>query len=153
MSNDYQIKDKKESLKFWTNVAEGLVHGVTIGVVVLLTLPNARLSGGKLFPVEAIHFAIYFSMLSVSIFRHLVSGECSRGAVLVLALISYPLLLGGPWLFTVFISYYYRIAVQMLILWTSYDTVFMTLNIFIFCLSSSLFISETRKKGMVSILL
>lgn len=68
------MKDKESNLKFWTNFAEGIVHGATIGVVVLMTLPNARLSGGRLFPVEAIHFSIYFLIVSVSIFRHLVSG-------------------------------------------------------------------------------
>lgn len=141
VSNDYQIKDKKETLRFWTNVAEGLVHGVTIGVVVLLTLPNARLAGGKLFPVEAIHFSVYFLMVSASILRHLVGGECSRMAVGVLALISYPLLLGAPWLFAVFMRYFSRTAVQMGVLWTCYDTVFMMINVLIFCLASSLFIS------------
>ena len=72
--NDYQIKDKKSTLAFVTNLIEGAVHGVSIAMVVIMTLPNARLKGGKLFPVEAIHFSIYFLMSSVSMFRHLVNG-------------------------------------------------------------------------------
>ena len=56
------------------NVLEGFAHGSVIGIVVLMTLPNARLAGGKIFPVEAVHFSIYFLMISVSIFRHLVNG-------------------------------------------------------------------------------
>ena len=50
-SCNYQINDKKTNLRFWTNLVEGFVHGATIAVVVIFTLPNARLSGGKLFPV------------------------------------------------------------------------------------------------------
>lgn len=74
-------------------------------------------------------------------------------AVGALALISYPLLLGAPWLVTLFYKYFYRTAVQMGTIWRSYDSVLMIINAFIFCLASSLFICETRKKGIVSILL
>lgn len=92
-------------------------------------------------------------MISVSIFRHFVSGECSKMAVIVLAVISYPLLLGSPWLVTLFFKFFVRTALQMGMIWTSYDSVFMMINAFIFCLACSLFISETRKKGVMSILL
>ena len=96
----YQIKDKKTSLKFWTNLAEGLIHGFTIAIVVVMTLPNARRTGGKLFPVESLHFGIYFLLLNVSIFRHFVSRVCPKLAIFVLAAVSYVIMLGTPWVIT-----------------------------------------------------
>ena len=39
------------------------------------------------------------------------------------------------------------------LIWHSYDSVFMLLNAFTFSLASSLFISEIRKKGVISIVL
>ena len=121
--------------------------------MVILTLPNARLAGGKLFPVEALHFSIYFLLLNVSILRHLVSRTCAKAAVFVLAVVSYILLLGSPWLVTLSEDYFMRTAIQMGMIWMSYDSVFMLLNVMVFCLACSLFICETRKKGVVSILL
>ncbi len=151
--NDFCIKDKRTSIKFWANVIEGLVHGVTIGVVVLLTLPNARLSGGKIFPVEAIHFSIYLLMISVSIFRHLINGECKRIHVLVLGAISYPILLGLPWLVVIFRPHFKRVSLMMGVIWMSYDSVLMLINAFVFCLSCSLFITWIKQKGIISVLL
>lgn len=49
--NNYQLNDKKGLLKFWSNLGEGILHGVTISLVVVMALPNARLPGGKLLPV------------------------------------------------------------------------------------------------------
>ena len=71
----------------------------------------------------------------------------------MLAVVSYILLLGSPWLITLSEDYFMRTAIQMGMIWMSYDSVFMLLNVIIFCLACSLFISETRKKGVVSILL
>ena len=107
----------------------------------MLTLPNARLSGGKIFPVEAIHFSIYLLMLSVSIFRHVINGECKRIYVLVLAGISYPILLGLPWLIVIFRPHFARVSLMMGVIWLSYDSVLMLVNSFIFCLACSLFIT------------
>ena len=129
------------------------MHGVTIGVVVLMTLPNARLSGGKIFPVEAIHFSIYILMVSVSVFRHIINGECKRIHVLVLAGICYPILLGLPWLIVIFRPQFARVSLMMGVIWLSYDSILMLINPFIFCLACSLFITEAKQKGIVSILL
>jgi hypothetical protein len=151
--SSYQVKDQKSNLKFWTSLTEGITHGITIAVVVLLTLPNARLPGGKLFPVQALHFSIYFLLVSVSVLRHMVSRHCSHLAVLLLALVSYTLLLGVPWLMALGEGGFRRTAVQMGLIWTTYDSVLMLVNVVIFCLGCSLFIGETRKKGVVSIVL
>ncbi len=129
------------------------MHGATIAVVVLMTLPNARLSGGKIFPVEAIHFSIYILMISVSIFRHIINGECKRIHVLVLAAICYPVFLGLPWLIVIFQPQFSRISLMMGVIWTSYDSVLMLINSFVFCLACSLFITEAKQKGIVSILI
>jgi len=96
--NNHLLNDKKGLLRFWSNLGEGIFHGLTISLVIVLTLPNARLPGGKIFPVEAIHFSIYFLMLNVSVLRHLVYGQCSLTAIGVLAAVSYVLLLGAPWI-------------------------------------------------------
>jgi len=140
-SNDNPIKDKQSQITFWCNFSEGLLHGGTIAAAVLLTLPNARLAGGKLFPVEAVHFSIYFLVINVSIFRHLISGNCSKLAVIVLAIISYPLLLGGLWLVTLFDHNFSRLAVQMGMIWTCYDSVLMLCNATVFSLACSLFVA------------
>ena len=119
----------------------------------MLTLPNARLPGGKLFPVEALHLSIYFLLLSVSILRHLVYGQCSLTAIGVLASVSYVILLGAPWLLTVGWSPFFRTAVQIGTIWRSYDSVLALLNVIIFCLASSLFVREARRKGVVSLVI
>lgn len=148
-----QLKEKKSSLKFWASLLEGAIHGLTIALVVTLTLPNARLAGGKLFPVEALHFSIYFLLLNVSVVRHLVSRGCAKAAVGVLGGASYVLLLGSPWVVTLSQASFLRTAGQMALIWTSYDSILMLLNVVVFCLACSLFISETRKKGVVSMVL
>jgi hypothetical protein len=149
--NNYQLNDKKGLLRFWSNLGEGVLHGLTISLVIVLTLPNARLPGGKLFPVEAIHFSIYFLMLNVSVLRHLVYGQCSITAIGVLASVSYVLLLGAPWILTAAWSPFFRMAVQIGTIWRSYDSVLALLNVVIFCLASSLFVREARRKGIVSL--
>jgi hypothetical protein len=98
LNRDNYIKEMRSQVNFWTNLLEGLLHGTIIAGTVLLVLPNARLAGGKLFPVQGIHFSIYLLMINASILRHLVNGQCSKWAVLVLALLSYPVLLGVLWL-------------------------------------------------------
>jgi hypothetical protein len=122
-------------------VIEGLIHGGTIATIVMITLPNARLDGGKLFPVEAIHFSIYFLILNASIFRHLMGGDCSRLAVGVLALISYPILLGALWLVPFIDPRFNRLTIQMGMIWTCYDSVLMICNVTVFTLACSLFIA------------
>jgi len=120
---------------------------------VLMTLPNARLSGGKIFPVEAIHFSIYILMISVSIFRHMINGECKKMHVVVLAAVCYPILLGLPWLIVVFRPQFIRMSLMMGVIWLSYDSVLMLVNAFVFCLSCSLFITWIKQKGIISVLL
>ena len=105
-----------------------------------------------LFPVEALHFSIYFLLVSVSIFRHLIHQHCPKAALLVMAVITYTVLFGSPWLIALAVPGFSRTAMQLGMIWTSYDSVFMLGNVLIFCLACSLFISETRRKGMVSIL-
>ena len=129
-----------------------MLHGITISGSVLLILPNARLAGGKLFPIEGVHFSIYLLMINVSILRHLVNGECSKLAVLILGLLSYPLLLGVLWLVVLARPEFYRMAVQMGMIWTCYDTAVMIGNSTAFSMALSLFIAESRKKGMMHIL-
>lgn len=70
----------------------------------------------------------------------------------MLALVSYPILLGILWFLAAFSPAYYKIAVQMGWIWTVYDSAFMCINAMIFSLACSLYISETRKKGMITML-
>jgi hypothetical protein len=49
-------------------------------------------------------------------------------------------------------SLYYKMAMQMWLVYTVYDSAFMQVNAIVFCLACSLYISETRKKGMMSML-
>lgn len=49
--SNHELNDKKGLLRFWSNLGEGILHGLTISLVILLTIQNARLPGGKLFPV------------------------------------------------------------------------------------------------------
>jgi hypothetical protein len=73
-------------------------------------------------------------------------------AVLFLAVISYIILFGLLWILAAFDKSYHKIAVQMGLLWTVYDTALMLFNAFTFCLACSLYICETRKKGVMSML-
>lgn len=61
-------------MKFITNIVEAAVHGGTVATVVLLTLQDARFSDGRIFPIEALHFSIFFLLINVSVFRHLIHG-------------------------------------------------------------------------------
>lgn len=92
-------------------------------------------------------------MLSVSVLRHLVYGQCSITAVAVLSLISYVVLLAAPWLLTVGYAPFFRTAVQLGKIWMSYDSVMILFNVIIFCLASSLFVREARRKGIVSLVI
>jgi hypothetical protein len=92
-----KVKEKEYWIKFVSNIIEAVIHGATISIVVLMALPNARFSDGRLFPVESIHYCIYFLLITVSIFRHGIHGECSKAAIGVLSLVSYPILLGILW--------------------------------------------------------
>lgn len=71
---------------------------------------------------------------------------------MLLAVISYVTLFGLLWILAAFDKSYYKIAVQMGLLWTVYDTAFMQINAVTFCLACSLYICETRKKGVISML-
>ena len=129
-------------MKFVTNIIEAVIHGATISIVTLMALPNARFSDGRLFPVEAIHYCIYFLLITVSIFRHSIHGECSKTAIGVLSLVSYPILLGILWILAAISpDCYYKMAVQMGMVNTVYDSAFMQINAIIFCLACSLYIA------------
>jgi hypothetical protein len=119
---------------------------------VLLVLPKARLAKGKLFPIQGVHFSIYLLMINVSVLRHFINGECSKLAVFVLGLLSYPLLLGILWLVVLAQPDFYRMAIQMVMIWTCYDTAVMIFNVTAFSMAVSLFIEESRKKGMMHVL-
>lgn len=136
-----KVKNQEYWINFFTNIIEAIMHGLTISFVVLLTLPNARFSDGRLFPVEALHFSIYFLLITVSIFRHMIYGQCSKFSIFVLAIISYPVLFGALWLMAAFDSAYHKMALQMGRIWTVYDSAFMIINAVTFCLACSLYIS------------
>lgn len=106
-----------------------------------MTLPNARFNDGRIFPVESIHYCIYFLLITVSIFRHVIQGECSKQAILILSTVSFIILLGILWIFAVFKNEYYKIAQQMYMVYTVYDSAIMQINVIIFSLACSLFIS------------
>ena len=95
---------------------------------------------------------MYFLLLTVSIWRHAVSGECSKTATGVLALISYPTMLGLLWVGVGLDARFERVALQLLMVWYSYDSAIMVLNATMFCLACSLFLAEVRRKGMLGVL-
>ena len=70
----------------------------------------------------------------------------------VLSLVSYPIMLGILWILAGFDERHYKTAVQMGMIWTVYDSAIMCINAITFSLACSLFIYETRKKGIISML-
>ena len=47
---------------------------------------------------------------------------------------------------------FYKVAIQIAMVWYSYDSAMMLFNVTLFCLACSLFLSEARKKGMIGVL-
>jgi hypothetical protein len=64
----------------------------------------------------------------------------------------YPIMFGVLWILAAFNDKHYKMAVQMGMIWTVYDSALICLNAITFSLACSLFIYETRKKGMVTML-
>jgi hypothetical protein len=61
-------------------------------------------------------------------------------------------LLGILWLVVLAQPDFYRMAIQMVMIWTCYDTAVMIFNVTAFSMAVSLFIEESRKKGMMHVL-
>ena len=107
------MEDKKAKIDFMTNIIEGIIHGISITVIVMKTLPNARLSAGRIFPIEALHFSIYFLLICISIFRHKIRGHYPIKSILLLTLVSFVVLFGVLWLGSLVDKSYYKLAIQM----------------------------------------
>jgi hypothetical protein len=106
----------------------------------LITLPQARLSGGKLLPAEAIHISIFILLVFVSNFRYIFQKNMTKLRLLIITVLTVVLMALSFIISSLINPNALRLNSQFSIVLSNYDSVTMIINTTLFCLAISLFI-------------
>lgn len=77
------------SFRTTINILEACIHGTVIFLSVYFTLPQVRISDGRVLPIEAFHLSIFIVLISVGNFKKIFSPIFKKKCVAIGIIINY----------------------------------------------------------------
>lgn len=139
---------KSVFLKFKHNIIEAVIHGATIFLSVFFSLTGARLSDGRLFPVEAFHLATFIVLISVGSFKKVFTSSMRGKWITFPIIINYVIMSLCVFAASMIYPEFNRVGQQFIYLFSCYDSIITMINTTIFCLAISFFIEQLQKKKL-----
>ena len=145
----YYASFKSMNTKIWLNILEAIIHGGIIIGAVLLTLPQVRLSDGKVLPVGALHMAVFILLIAVSNCRYIFQNAITKLRFLFLSFKTLFVFALSLFIASMINKKFAYISQQVLTLFSTYDSCTMLINTLFFCVAVTFFLEEVIKKYVI----